>query len=169
MAKNITEFGKSFKEKFNYTGKLTKECLKDELWNEYCKMKAKERNASAEHKKEVAERKAERSKKHIATLKHKKETGAYLAEYCEDYTNIENYNKALEDNFIGWQLHHRYETHNSEGERRSVDITAKELIALDMYYNRPAEELILMKTTEHRQLHMQGKQNTKGKHWKWQK
>jgi len=37
MAKNITEFGKSFKEKFNYTGKLTKECLKDELWNEYCR------------------------------------------------------------------------------------------------------------------------------------
>lgn len=167
MAK--TEFGKSFREKFNYTGKLTKECMGEELWNEYCKMKSKERCASLEHKKEVAERKVERNKKHIATLKHKKETGAYLAEYCEGYTNIENYNKAVKDKFIGWQLHHRLETHTSDGERRPIDITAKELIALDMYYNRPAEELILMKTTEHRQLHMQGKQNTKGKHWKWQR
>lgn len=49
------------------------------------------------------------------------------------------------------------------GERRFVDITAKELIALKMYYNRPAEELILMKTTEHRRLHLCGKPNARRK------
>ena len=36
-------------------------------------------------------------------------------------------------------------------------LTASELIALGMYYNRPAEELILIKTDEHRRLHLCGK------------
>lgn len=161
--KPITEFGKNFREKFNYVGKLTKECMGKELWNEYCKMKAKERVQSPKHKQIIEERKIERringALKHIATLKIKKETGAYLAKYCKDYTKIENYNKAVEDKFIGWQLHHRLETHNSDGERRSVDIGFKELKALNMYYNRPPEELILMKTTEHRRLHLCGKPN----------
>ena len=50
--------------------------------------------------------------------------------------------KAKADNFIGWDRHHRLETHNSDGERRLVNLTVDELKALDMYYNRPAEELI---------------------------
>lgn len=69
--------------------------------------------------------------------------------YCKDYTNIENYEMAAADNFKGWHCHHRLETHNSDGERRPVDITQKELIALDMYYNRPAEELIFLTVKEH--------------------
>ena len=31
--------------------------------------------------------------------------------YCKDYENIENYDKALADNFKGWHCHHRLETH----------------------------------------------------------
>ena len=31
--------------------------------------------------------------------------------YCKDYENIENYEKAKADNFIGWHCHHRLETH----------------------------------------------------------
>lgn len=58
--------------------------------------------------------------------------------YCKDYENIENYQKAKADNFKGWCCHHNLETHNSDGKRRDVDITASELKALDMYYNRPA-------------------------------
>lgn len=69
--------------------------------------------------------------------------------YCKDYENIENYDKALKDNFKGWHCHHRLETHTSDGERRTVDITQKELIALNMYYNRPAEELIFLTSREH--------------------
>ena len=69
--------------------------------------------------------------------------------YCKDYENIENYEAAKKDNFKGWECHHRLETHNSDGERRLVDITHKELIALGMYYNRPAEELIFLTTIEH--------------------
>ena len=69
--------------------------------------------------------------------------------FCKDYENIENYEKAKKDDFKGWNCHHRLETHNSDGERRLVDIPHKELIALGMYYNRPAEELIFLTTREH--------------------
>ena len=69
--------------------------------------------------------------------------------YCKDYKNIENYEKAATDNFKGWHCHHRLETHNSDGKRSEIDITRKELKALDMYYNRPAEELIFLTTMEH--------------------
>ena len=77
--------------------------------------------------------------------------------YCKDPENIENYDEAKKNNFIGWEIHHRLETHNSDGERRLVDITRKELIALDMYYNRPADELIFLKAGEHTILHHKGK------------
>ena len=77
--------------------------------------------------------------------------------YCKDIENVENYEKAKKGNFKGWHCHHRLETHNSDGERRLVDITKKELLALDMYYNRPAEELIFMTICEHSRLHMKGK------------
>ena len=68
---------------------------------------------------------------------------------------------------MGWQCHHRLETHTSDGERRPVDITKKELIALDMYYHRPANELIFLTTLEHLRLHRKGKKMSgtfKGKH-----
>ena len=73
--------------------------------------------------------------------------------YCKDYKNIENYEKALKDNFKGWCCHHRLETHTSDGERRAIDITKKELMALNMYYNRPAEELMFLPVGEHISLH----------------
>lgn len=69
--------------------------------------------------------------------------------FCKDYENIENYEKAKKDDFVGWDCHHRLETHNSDGERRLVDITVAELKALGMYYNRPAEELIFLRKGEH--------------------
>ena len=69
--------------------------------------------------------------------------------YCKDYKNIENYEKAKADNFNNWDCHHRLETHTSDGERRIVNITQKELIALGMYYNRPASELIFITESEH--------------------
>ena len=77
--------------------------------------------------------------------------------YCKDYTNIENYQKALADNFKGWHCHHRLETNNSDGERRLADITRDELQVLGMYYNRPASELIFLTESEHNILHKKGK------------
>ena len=78
--------------------------------------------------------------------------------YCKDYQDIENYEVAKKDDFIGWHCHHRLETHMPDGERREVDIGYKELITLGLYYNRPAEELIFLTRREHGILHNKGKQ-----------
>lgn len=76
---------------------------------------------------------------------------------CKDIENVENYEKAKVDSFKGWDCHHRRETHYSNGEKREVDLTRKELIALDMYYDRPSDELIFLTTKEHYVLHFKGK------------
>lgn len=73
--------------------------------------------------------------------------------YCENQELIENYEKAKADNFVGQHCHHRLETHTSDGERILVDITMKELKALNMYYHRPLEELIFMRIKDHHRLH----------------
>ena len=84
--------------------------------------------------------------------------------YCKDYENIENYERAKADNFVGWVCHHRLQTWTSDGERRLVDISRKELKALGLCYNRPAEELIFMTASEHMSLHNRGKtSHRKGK------
>ena len=70
--------------------------------------------------------------------------------YCKNYQDIENYEKAKVDDFVGWECHHRLETHTPDGKRREVDIGYKELKALGLYYNRPAEELIFLTTREHK-------------------
>ena len=77
--------------------------------------------------------------------------------YCDDIENVENYEKAKADNFIGWDCHHRLETHNSDGKRRIVDISYKELIALGVYWHRPSSELIFLMRKEHLYLHNKGK------------
>ena len=84
----------------------------------------------------------------------------HFEKFCKDYQNIENYEKAKADNFKNWEVHHRLETHNSDGERRLVDIAADELKALDMYYNRPADELIFLTRSEHNSLHKKGKHHS---------
>ena len=83
----------------------------------------------------------------------------YNKRFCKEPEKIENYEKALEDKFIGWRCHHRLETHNSDGKRRDVDITPAELQALGMYWYRPASELIFLTISEHRSLHTKGESN----------
>ena len=78
-------------------------------------------------------------------------------QYCKDFENIENYEKAKADNFKGWECHHRLETHTSGGERREFDISRNELIAINMYYDRPSEELIFLEASAHTILHRKGK------------
>ena len=85
----------------------------------------------------------------------------YLKSYCcEDISKIENYDKAIADTTQVWECHHRLETHNSDGERRLVDLTMKELKALDMYWNRPVDELIFLTHREHDVLHRKGKRHS---------
>ena len=75
-------------------------------------------------------------------------------QYCKDYENIENYEKAKADNFKNWDCHHR----------REAEFSRKELIALDMYYNVSSEELIFLTRAEHTKLHMKGNNYRLGKH-----
>lgn len=84
----------------------------------------------------------------------------YFEHYCDNLENVENYETAKKDNFKGWNCHHRLETHTSDGERRPVDISKEELIALGMYYRRPATELIFLTTLEHRRLHQEGQHHS---------
>ena len=73
--------------------------------------------------------------------------------FCTNNEKIENYKKAYADNFVNWERHHRLETHTSEGKKRLVQLTPEELKALDVYYNRPPEEMIYLTVQQHRKLH----------------
>lgn len=66
---------------------------------------------------------------------------------CEDISLIENYDKAVADNTQIWQCHHRLEI-TKEG-----IFSPKELIDKNLYYNRPASELIFLTKLEHNRLH----------------
>lgn len=71
---------------------------------------------------------------------------------CEDLSLIENYNKTIDSSDI-WDLHHRLETHNSDGQLRSQQLSKQELIELGMYWNRPASELIFLTHADHTRIH----------------
>lgn len=77
--------------------------------------------------------------------------------YCRHPELIENYDKAVADETQTWEVHHRLETHTSDGERRLVELTREELKALAMYFDRPPEELIFLTIAEHTKLHKIGK------------
>lgn len=79
--------------------------------------------------------------------------GMYSFVENKNVEKIENYILALKDDFREWNVHHRLETHNSDGVLRDIEITPAELKALDMYYNRPANELIFLKRGQHRAIH----------------
>ena len=74
---------------------------------------------------------------------------------CKHCELVENYDKAASDKTQKWDLHHRLETHFSDGSERPSNafLSRNELIALDMYYNRPPEELIFLSRSEHNRLH----------------
>lgn len=79
--------------------------------------------------------------------------------YCnEDLSKIENYDKAIADTSQTWQLHHRLETHFADGTERPIKsrLSLQELKSLEVYYNRPANELIFLTRHDHASLHMKG-------------
>lgn len=101
----------------------------------------------------------------IQRFRLKKDGTPYWNCLCRTPELVENYDKAIADTAQTWQCHHRLETHNFDGERRLVDISSAELIALDMYFDRPPEELIFMTALDHKRLHNVGKEVCwKGKH-----
>ena len=80
-----------------------------------------------------------------------------ISKICKDFTHIENYDKAIADTSQVWICHHRLETHNSDGEKRLVQLTDDELMILGVYYDRPASELIFLTRQNHITLHHTGK------------
>lgn len=69
--------------------------------------------------------------------------------FCkDDISMIENYEKAINDTTQTWNCHHRLETFDGERSRPK-----HYLMMVNMYFNRPASELIFLTPSEHRQLH----------------
>lgn len=140
---------------------FTKNKTKKDGLNTWCRKCTSEYKSRyrAEHPEEIriAKQKCYQAKKEQYKIhfqkNYKKNRWTTILPFCKELEQVENYALAKADNFVGWDRHHRLETHNSEGERRVVDITPEELIALDMYYNRPPEELMWMRHSEHTKLH----------------
>lgn len=68
---------------------------------------------------------------------------------CEDISLIENYNKAITDKEKMWDIHHRREC---DDEGRTL-FTHKQLKEMNLYFNRPADELIFVTRSMHWKLH----------------
>lgn len=61
---------------------------------------------------------------------------------------IENYELAKADNFNGWHIHHKLELNND------YINSMNDLKLMNLYYDRPPEELIWLTKSEHRTLHI---------------
>lgn len=68
--------------------------------------------------------------------------------YCpKGWTGIENYDKAISDKTKTWHCHHRFETF------WWFRTSHKDLKKSNLYYNRPASELVFLPSVDHVQLH----------------
>lgn len=80
-----------------------------------------------------------------------------VMKFCkDDISKIENYNEALADNEITWDCHHKLEIHEDYNNSKA------DLIMMNLYYNRPACELIFLPRSEHRRIHNKGNKFAKG-------
>ena len=80
----------------------------------------------------------------------------YVNKYCcEDISLIENYDKAIADTKQIWHCHHRKEI--------DENLSLKQIKEQELYYNRPASELIFLTKSEHQSLHRMGKPTTLGR------
>ena len=70
--------------------------------------------------------------------------------FCKDDLElIENFNECIQDKDTIWHCHHRLETHTEEGLIRDKELSRKYLIEHNLYYHRPASELIFLTASEH--------------------
>ena len=83
------------------------------------------------------------------------------AKFCsEPLELVENYQQAKVEDFKGWCIHHRLEI-QPDGTRVSM----QELKDKDLYFHRPASELVFMRFRDHSALHMLGNSFNKGNHY----
>lgn len=77
-----------------------------------------------------------------------------VKDFCkDDYTKIENYDKAIADREHCWVCHHRLEL-TLDGEFANYP---EDLKRFGMYYNRPYFELIFIPQGEHTTMHNKGR------------
>lgn len=69
---------------------------------------------------------------------------------CKEYWKVENYELAKADNFKGWIMHHKLEIGTDYRN------TTYDLKLMNLYYDRPPEELIFLTLREHVSLHKKG-------------
>lgn len=83
----------------------------------------------------------------------------FAKRYCVDYTQIENYDKAIADNTQMWHCHHKLELCYPDGTFRPVNarLSRADLQTQGKYYGVQPEELIFLTSYEHRSLHNKGK------------
>ena len=74
----------------------------------------------------------------------------FLKRYCKDYTQIENYAEAVKSQ-LRYDCHHKREIIENKSK--------KDLIAENLYYDRPPEELVFLEHREHMRLHKEGEKN----------
>lgn len=74
--------------------------------------------------------------------------------YCKDFQKIENFMEAYNDLNETWHCHHRLEIHND------YENTMEDLILMNLYYDRPPEEFIFLRASEHISIHNKGKKPT---------
>lgn len=70
-----------------------------------------------------------------------------ITAFCINFQQIENYNAAINDKNETWHCHHRLEL------RDDYINTREELKMMNLYYDRPPEELIFMRSKDHMKLH----------------
>ena len=87
--------------------------------------------------------------------------GNWNAFCSEPLELVENYQQAKADNFAGWCIHHRLEI-QPDGTRMS----RQELKDKNLYYGRPASELVFMRRGEHTTLHWLGNHHSVETHQK---
>lgn len=74
--------------------------------------------------------------------------------FCKDDLElIENFNECVQDKDTIWHCHHRLETHDENGNLRDKEVSRKYLIEHNLYYHRPASELIFLTSSEHMRWH----------------
>ena len=81
-----------------------------------------------------------------------------LKRVCKDFRDIENYEEAVKSP-EQYDLHHRKEIETLD-DGTVVLRSMKDLKDLDLYYHRPAEELIFLSHSEHMSMHHKGKKNS---------
>lgn len=86
-----------------------------------------------------------------------------VKKYCKDYTNIENYEQAVNDNEI-WDCHHRDEIRTLPSGIIALR-TMEELKEIGRYYDCPANELIFLSHKEHSRLHALNRSETTRSMW----